>query len=154
MRAFGASAGALFLAIGRPDLRTKIQVAQLIVLAVAIYPLYSKYGVLGVAWAVSLYGLLSVYAAVLCFRACDVSVSEVRVPATQVAFATLIGGAAAWLTAYELSRWPLIALLTAAAVGGAGMIGVVYWLDRRGTGGFRLELEMILKALRGAPGTR
>ena len=56
MRAFGASAGALFLAIGRPDLRTKIQLAQLVVFAVAIYPLYLRFGVLGVAWAVSLYG--------------------------------------------------------------------------------------------------
>jgi hypothetical protein len=33
------------------------------------------------------------------------------------------------------------------------MLGVLYWLDRRGNGGFRLELEMILKAIRG-PSTR
>lgn len=151
MRAFGASAGALLLAIGRPDLRTKIQVAQLFVLAVAIYPLYLKYGVLGVAWAVSLYGLLSVYAAVLCFQACDVPLARIRAPATQVALATLVGGAAAWLTATELARWPLAALLTAAVVGGAGILGALYWLDRRGTGGFRIELELSLKALRGAP---
>ena len=150
MRAFGASAGALFLAIGRPDLRTKIQVAQLIVLAVAIYPLYSKYGVLGVAWAVSLYGVLSAYAAVLCFRACNVRLSAIRAPAAQVALATLLGGAAAWLATYELARWPFAALLTAAVVGGVGVLAALYWLDQRGSGGFRAELEMIWKALRGA----
>jgi len=151
MRAFGASAGALFLAIGRPDLRTKIQVAQLIVLAVSIYPLYSSYGVLGVAWAVSLYGLLSVYAAVVCFNLCQVPLSEIRAPAMQVTLATLLGGAAAWLTATELAAWPFAALATAALVGGASMLGALYWLDRRGSGGFRLELELIWKALRGAP---
>jgi lipopolysaccharide exporter len=149
MRAFGASAGALFLAIGRPDLRTKIQIAQLIVLAATIYPLYRKYGVLGVAWSVSLYGLLSVYAAVLCFRACAVKLSVIRAPATQVTLATALGAAAAWLTAYELARWPFLALLTAAAIGGAGILGALYWLDSRGSGGFRLELELIWKALRG-----
>jgi O-antigen/teichoic acid export membrane protein len=149
MRAFGASAGALFLAIGRPDLRTKIQLGQLVVLVAAIYPLYLRYGVLGVAWAVSLYGLLSVYAAILCFQLCGMRLREVRAPAVQVALATLLGGAAAWLTATELGRWPLLALLTAAGVGVAGIAGTLLWLDRNGGGGFRIEAEQIWKALRG-----
>jgi O-antigen/teichoic acid export membrane protein len=152
MRAFGASAGALFLAVGRPDLRTKIQIAQLVVLAATIYPLYLEYGVLGVAWSVSSYGLLSVYAAVLCFRACDSKLGAIRTPLAQVTLATALGAGLAWLTAYELARWPLVALLTAAAIGSAGILAALYWLDRRGSGGFRVELELIWKALRG--GTR
>jgi O-antigen/teichoic acid export membrane protein len=148
MRAFGASAGALFLAIGRPDLRTKVQLGQLALLGAAIYPLYLRYGVLGVAWAVSLYQLLSLYAAVLCFRLCAVPLSRLLLPATQIAAATLLGALVGWLAARGLARWPLAALLAAGAAATAVMLGAVIALDRRGGGGFRLELEQAWKALR------
>jgi len=153
MRAFGASAGALFLAIGRPDLRTKVQLGQLALLAGAIYPLYQRYGVLGVAWAVSLYQLLSLYAAVLCFRLCSVPLSRLLLPAAQIATATLLGALAGWLAARGLARWPLAALLAAGAAATAVMLGVVIALDRRG-GGYRLELEQAWKALRRRRGTQ
>ena len=151
MRAFGASAGALFLAIGRPDVRTKIQLLQLVVLAGAIYPLYLWQGVLGVAWAVSLYGLLSVFAAGLCFRMCGVSVREIRSPALLVSLASLVGGTLAWLAATHLARWPLLALLTAAGLGAGSLLCALAWLDRRGDAGFRRELDQIWKGLRGGP---
>ncbi|WP_254820964.1 lipopolysaccharide biosynthesis protein [Haloglomus halophilum] len=52
LRAIGATTGPLFRAVGRPDYETKIQLAKLAVIAVAIYPLTAAFGLLGTAAAV------------------------------------------------------------------------------------------------------
>lgn len=152
MRALGASAGPLFLAIGRPELRTKIQVAQLAIFAASIYPLYLHYGVLGVAWSVSAYGSLSVYAAVLCFRLCDAPLGGMGKPCVQVTTATAAGALSAWLVAQLwLSRYPLAGLLLGSALSLAVIALVLAVLDRRADGGYRLELHLAWKALRPRP---
>lgn len=149
MRALGASAGPLFLAIGRPELRTKIQVAQLAIFAASIYPLYLRYGVLGVAWSVSAYGLLSVYAAILCFQLCDAPLARMGKACVQVLIATLAGALAAWLVAQLwLARSPLAGLILGSAVSVAVIAVVLALLDRRGGDSYRLELNLAWKALR------
>jgi PST family polysaccharide transporter/lipopolysaccharide exporter len=52
-RSFGSTFGPLFQAIGRPDLSTKLQAANLAILAVLIYPLTAAYGTTGTALAVA-----------------------------------------------------------------------------------------------------
>ena len=149
MRAFGASAGALFLAIGRPDLRTKVQVAQFITLAVAIYPLYLARGVIGVAWAVSLYGCLSVYAAYLCFDLCGLRLATIWPAAFRVSTATLLGAAAAWAIAHVwLRSLPLAGLIAGGCAGLAITAGALLWLDRHDPSGYAKELTQALGALR------
>ena len=148
MRALGASAGALFLAVGRPDLRTKIQLGQLAVFAGSIYPLYQRFDVLGVAWAVTAYGCLSVYAAYLCFRLCDLALSRLARPALTVCAATLAGGLAAGTTAHALAAYPLAALVAGSCTGLGVLLGVLLWLDQRGAAGYRHELTRSLQALR------
>jgi len=149
MRALGASAGALFLAIGRPDLRTKIQLAQLVILVASIYPLYLHYGVLGVAWAVSAYGLLSVYAALLCMRISALPLASLAWPCLQVGSASLLAAAAAWAIGHVwLAGSPLLGLIA----GGLGfalvLVAILAWLDRPGERSYRAELEQAFKALR------
>jgi O-antigen/teichoic acid export membrane protein len=51
IRSLLATTGPLFRATGRPDTQTKIQVFQLVLLAVAIFPLTSAWGIVGAAWA-------------------------------------------------------------------------------------------------------
>jgi O-antigen/teichoic acid export membrane protein len=149
MRALGASAGALFLAVGRPDLRTKIQLGQLVVFAAALYPLYQRYGVLGVAWAVTLYGTLSVYSAYLCFPLCGVPLKRLAPAALQVCLASLLGGAAAWLTAYTVFGGRSLLALVAGSCSGLGVTLLGLWLlDRSPETGFRAELERALRVLR------
>jgi lipopolysaccharide exporter len=149
MRAMGASAGALFLALGRPDLRTKIMLAQLVVFSASIFPLYQRFGVLGVAWAVTAYGCLSVYAAYLCFGLCGLPISRLARPALQVSAASASGALAAWLTVHSwLLRYPLAALVAGSCSGVAVTIGMLFWLDRRDSGGYRHELTRALHALR------
>jgi PST family polysaccharide transporter/lipopolysaccharide exporter len=149
MRAFGASAGSLFLALGRPDLRTKIQIAQLVVFAGSIYPLYLKFGVIGVAWSATLYGCLSVYAAYLCFQLCELSLATIAGPMLQVCAAALAGGLAAWACSHlALAKHPLLALIVGGVAGLATTFGALVWLDRRGAAGYRHELTRVLSALR------
>lgn len=49
VRALGATIGPLFRAIGRPDLDTKLHLAKLVLVAVAIYPATVRWGIDGAA---------------------------------------------------------------------------------------------------------
>jgi len=58
LRAIGATTGVVFLAVGKPKIRTKIQTGQLILLAILIYPLTKYWGILGTSIAVTAYALV------------------------------------------------------------------------------------------------
>jgi O-antigen/teichoic acid export membrane protein len=58
VRSVGANAGPFYRAIGRPDLGPKVQAVQVSLLAILIYPLTMKWGILGTAAAVALSGFL------------------------------------------------------------------------------------------------
>ena len=65
--AIGATTGVLFLAVGKPEIRTKIQSAQLILLAIVIYPLTMRWGILGTSMAVTtslIFNPIAVYKAI------------------------------------------------------------------------------------------
>jgi len=65
LRAIGATTGVVFMALGKPEIRTKIQTAQLILLAILIYPLTAHWGIMGTSMAVTAYvfifNLVAVY---------------------------------------------------------------------------------------------
>jgi lipopolysaccharide exporter len=149
MRAVGASAGALFLAVGRPDLRAKLQIAQLVVFALSIYPLYLRFGVLGVAWSVTLYGLLSVYAAYLCFRLCSLPLRSLGSPTLSATAAALFGASLAYAIAHVwLPTRPWPGLLLGASAGTLATLGLLAFFDRNGAIGHRAEFASALRALR------
>ncbi len=58
LRAVGATTGVVFMSVGKPEIRTKIQIAQLILLAILIYPLTMWWGILGASMAVTAYALI------------------------------------------------------------------------------------------------
>ena len=64
LRAIGATTGVVFMAVGKPGIRTKIQSAQLILLAILIYPLTIRWGILGASIAVTAYALIFNFVAV------------------------------------------------------------------------------------------
>ena len=64
LRAIGATTGVVFMAVGRPEIRTKIQSAQLILLGILIYPLTMYWGILGTSMAVTIYVLIFNFVAV------------------------------------------------------------------------------------------
>lgn len=52
LRSLEMTAGPLFKAVGRPDIDTKITVARVVLIALAIYPAADRFGLLGVAGVV------------------------------------------------------------------------------------------------------
>lgn len=58
LRAIGATTGVVFLALGKPQIRTKIQVGQFLLLAAIIYPLTKYLGITGTSIAVVAYALI------------------------------------------------------------------------------------------------
>jgi len=64
LRAIGATTGVIFMAVGKPEIRTKIQSAQLVLLAILIYPLTMRWGILGASMAVTAYALIFNFVAV------------------------------------------------------------------------------------------
>jgi len=150
-RSLGATTGAVFLALDRPDLVPKLQAGQLLLLAVVIWPLSSRFGVLGVALAVTLQAVIfNVVALGLALRLCSVRfrrlVGPVAVPA---------GGAVALYSGLLLagrmlpgnaSVGALIALV------GSGAIGYVLFVavcDRLGGGVYREEIGRFRRAFAG-----
>ena len=64
LRAIGATTGVVFMAAGMPEIRTKIQSAQLVLLAILIYPFTMRWGILGTSLAVTTYALIFNFVAV------------------------------------------------------------------------------------------
>jgi len=58
LRAIGATTGVVFMAVGKPKIMVKIQIAQLILLAVLIYPFTIWWGILGASISVTVYALI------------------------------------------------------------------------------------------------
>ncbi len=57
LRSIYATRGPIFQGVGRPDISTKLQFAQLVLLVIFIYPLTVKWGILGTSLAVLIAGL-------------------------------------------------------------------------------------------------
>lgn len=51
IRSILATTGPLFRGVGRPSIATKVQASQLLLLAIAIYPMTLAWGIVGAAWA-------------------------------------------------------------------------------------------------------
>jgi O-antigen/teichoic acid export membrane protein len=145
LRAVGASAGALFLAVGKPDVRAKLQIAQLVVFAVVLYPLFQAYGVLGVALAVTAYSVLNLPAAQYGLQLVGLAQGALLRPILITVVAAVSGTAGALFCARGLERLAapaLLQLIVAGAVGLALIALILMWLDPKG------ELAQSLRALR------
>jgi O-antigen/teichoic acid export membrane protein len=145
LRAIGASAGALFLAIGKPDVRAKLQIAQLLVFAASLYPLFHEYGVLGVALAVTAYSVLNLLAAQYGLHLVGLGPGALVRPIAITILAAVSGAASALLCLRALDRVaaPLLLQLIVASSAGLGVIALLLmWLDPKG------ELAQSLRALR------
>ena len=145
LRAIGASAGALFLAIGKPDVRAKLQIAQLLVFALSLYPLFHSYGVLGVALAVTAYSVLNLPAAQYGLQLVGLAPGALLRPILITVVAAVSGAGCALLCVRALDRLlaPLLFQLIAGGISGLSVIALLLmWLDPKG------ELAQSLRALR------
>jgi len=88
LRATGATTGVVFMAVGKPEIRTKIQSAQLVLLAILIYPLTIRWGILGASMAVTAYALIFNFVAV--YKVLNIVNSDFKKPA-KIVILTLMG---------------------------------------------------------------
>ncbi len=87
LRALGATTGVVFIAIGKPHIRTKIQSLQLILLALIIYPLTISWGIVGTSAAVTIDALIFNIAAV--WIVCLITGAKIKIPALTGIFSLL-----------------------------------------------------------------
>jgi len=58
IRSIGATTGPIFYSVGKPEIGTKLQFLQLIILIVSIYPLTILMGILGASFSVVIAGII------------------------------------------------------------------------------------------------
>jgi len=87
LRAIGATTGVVFMALGKPDIMTKIQIGQLVLLAILIYPLTMRWGILGASIAVTAYALIFNLVAV--YKVLNIVKSDFREPAKIVVLSSM-----------------------------------------------------------------
>ena len=101
-RAIGATTGVVFMAVGKPEIRTKIQFAQLILLAILIYPLITHWGIVGASIAVTAYALVFNFVAV--YKVLNIVKSELKKTA-KIVVPPLIGTLILFYTIFALKTY-------------------------------------------------
>ena len=150
MRAFGATTGSVFLAIGRPDIRTQIQTLQVIIFAAALYPMIQVWGLVGVAAAVATYAVVTnLYAVGRSARECALSAGGV-VEALGVPLAAGAGafGVLRWARTSAIDGETIGSVLVLALVGAFVYIGLVAVYDGFRGHAWRRDLVDIVSAIR------
>jgi len=135
LRSLGASASALFLAVNRPDLRAKLNFSQLCLFASSVYPLYASFGVLGVAWSVTLYSALQCWAVVQAFHLCKLSVTSDGRSSLVTTAAAVAGAAVAYACVHMLGERAWLALICGSVLGALMTAISAAWLHRSGEWG-------------------
>lgn len=132
LRAIGATTGVVFMAAGRPEIRTKIQSAQLIMLAILIYPFTIRWGILGASIAVTTYAL--VFNLVAVYKVLNIVKSDYKKPA-KLLILPLIGTLVMILTIFTLKTYMFVSIglthfLLLVVIGIIIYLLVVYIFDR------------------------
>lgn len=152
-RSLGGTTGAVFLALGRPDIRAKIQLGQLIVFAATIYPLARAMGIAGVALAATLHALIfTSYAVWRAARLVDLQAHRI-VPTLA---GPLVGTAGLLAIVYTLRSSVLDAtaipvLLLLGTIGSIGYVALIAMWDRWEGGVYRREMTSLYRSLAGTP---
>jgi len=157
MRSFGATTGAVFLAIGRPQIRTAIQIVQVVIFASVLYPMTKAWGLVGVGAAAATYACLTnAYGVWRVARECRLAL---RAGTLEALLVPLTCGAAAYAAmrgarALALDAQTLVALLALTALGAIVYIGVFAAYDSLRGGLWRRDVVELVAAIRGAHGVR
>jgi PST family polysaccharide transporter/lipopolysaccharide exporter len=151
-RSIGGTTGPIFLALGRPDIRTKIQVIQLLIYAVVLFPLANAMGIVGVALAAVIYSVvMNAVAVVHAVRLCGLRLRRLAEPVLVPVLSASAAGAVVWLLESRILTEPTVgALVLLAAAGGAVYVAVVAVVDRVTGNLYRREFLQLLSALRGS----
>jgi len=122
LRSFGATTGSVFLAIGRPRIRTMIQATQVIIFAAVVYPMTRAWGVAGIAAAVTTYALATnLYAVQRAAKECAVAARDV----VEALVVPLAAGAIAYAAIATLRLLPALDRPSMASLVALGIAGTI-----------------------------
>lgn len=131
-RSLGGTTGSLLIAIGRPDLKLKIQVGQLLMLLALLYPFTKMWGLVGTAWAVTAYvAVFSLVAIYIALRKLEASFKDPIKIVTSALIATLL---MVWF-AYVLGGYldntnAIVSLIARTVISGGIYCVVIYSFDK------------------------
>jgi O-antigen/teichoic acid export membrane protein len=132
IRSLLATTGPLFQAVGRPAIATRIQVLQVVLLAIAIFPLTSQWGIVGAAWATVVAAVVP--DAIALFRASRITAAS-RAEISKVILVPLVQSTIMYLVLVGLQAWGLPSegwwVLIWAPIVGAGLYALATQVSRR-----------------------
>jgi PST family polysaccharide transporter/lipopolysaccharide exporter len=122
----------LYLAAGKPEVRTKLNLLHLVLMAVLMYPLTIRYGIMGAAVAAMLPSLLVV---VLTLHEAG---KIIRENFTYIAWNFVPAIIGSLIMAVSIWGWqevavglsPIVRLAVSVVVGGAVYVGYLWWRNR------------------------
>ncbi len=150
IRSVAATAGSVFLAVGKPEIDTRLQIVRLLVLAVCIFPFITMWGVVGASFAV----LLSISISNIGFSIGAIKVTRCKVidfvkailfPATGVI--VIIVSTLVIRIFMDMGIWRFS---VCACISVLEYLVIAYLFDNRFNYGLRSLLTTNLRALRGA----
>lgn len=122
----------LYLATGKPQVRTKLNLLQLVLMALLMYPLTMRYGIMGAAIAATLPSVLVV---VLTLREAGKIIGENFTYIARNFVPAIIGSL---IMAFSIWGWqdiaagfsPVVRLAVSVVVGVAVYVGYLWWMNR------------------------
>jgi lipopolysaccharide exporter len=154
LRAIGGTTGAVFLSVGRPDIRTRIHVGQFLLLLAVIYPLARWQGALGVGLAVAIYALVfNLYAVVRVLRYCSLGAGTLRAALLWPALAGGLMVSALLLAGGPDRLEPSLPVLIGLTAGATLLyLALMLLFDRFERGRYGRELKLLRAAFADGPG--
>ncbi|NCC50335.1 MAG: lipopolysaccharide biosynthesis protein [Spartobacteria bacterium] len=150
IRSIGANSGPVFLAMGRPEIETKLLLGKFLLLAAIIFPLVLKYQIMGACWAVVINAVLAKPVTdYLVLRLIRCRVREMVHAQIWPLLGALLMAAVLWALDFFVPMAPGIAKMCMQIVTGALVYGgFLLWADR--TYDLRLwkGLRKVMKGLR------
>jgi len=77
LRSIGATTGVIFMALGKPEVRTRFQLFQVLIFSILIYPGIVKFGLHGASYIVTFYSLFNYFMVFLIYRILDLDLKEI-----------------------------------------------------------------------------
>jgi PST family polysaccharide transporter/lipopolysaccharide exporter len=151
VRAFGATYGPVFMAVGRPDITTKLLSLNIVLLAIFIYPAAVAHGIEGVAMATL--GALVIKVLVggyVMSRVLETGVLKVFSPLLYPVIASSVMGALVVSTgAWFPLQSAVLEFVVLVAVGGASYVASVLLIDRLFKWGITSEVVTVFRSATG-----
>lgn len=149
IRSIAATAGSVFIAIGKPKIDTRLQVVRLLVLAICIFPFIAMWGIVGASLAV----LLSIFVSNIGFSISAIKITQCRV----IDFAKTIVFPAAGVLLTIVSILGLMNLMdtgiwrlsVCSCVAVLEYFAIMYLFDNRFNYGIRSLITANLRAFKG-----